>query len=126
MTINVELYVPMLKRSISSPMNIIGLSSGCLPLPFAREYLTARPIISSEAARVGAILFHTSFNGWCRGAFSREGLYGPERPYGSDPEGFYIPEEWSEETKAAYQLTLRLLGIYTTAAALGFGLKFSY
>lgn len=125
MTMNVEIYDPHMKRVLPSPMNIIGLSVSGMPLPFARDYLSGPPTLSTEATRIRAIQLHAAFNGWCSEAFATEGHYAPAT-YGSDPDGYYIPENWDEYKKFAYGLTIRLLAVYTTAAALGYGLKFSH
>jgi hypothetical protein len=124
MTMNVEIYDSNMKRVIPSPMSIIGLTANGLPLPFARDYLSGPPTMSTEAVRIRAIQLHAAFNEWCSEEFATEGRYS-QVSYGSDPDGYYIPASWDEHRRFAYGLTIRLLAVYTTAAALGHGLKFS-
>lgn len=120
MTVSVSMYEPHMRRIIPSPMSLLGVGVSDMTLPFAHDYLWPRDSkLSSEAVRVNAIRFHAEFNAWCRTAF------GGSESYGSDSDGYYIPEGWDERTRAAYELTVRLLGIWMTASTLGYGLQFS-
>jgi hypothetical protein len=111
-------------KVVASPMSMNGLS-GLPVLGFAHPYLYLNippktHLKPAEVKRMARKL-HEILTMWCQEVSHNE------YDIGSDPNGWYWGNNLPDgEDKDKFGQTVRLLGLYMTAAALGYGLRFSY